>query len=112
MSKKSKQKTIVQAEKKVPKNKVNLTLILGIAFVLFFTLVYPIFTPILTKYTVVKHISDKGETIKDFQISEVTFSKEKSFYIVTLTHKTTGQKRELGISSKFLPTTVEYDIEP
>lgn len=112
MSRKSKQKSKLQPEAPMPKKKGRLTLIVGVIFILFFTLVYPKFTPILAKYTVVKHLSAKEENIKDFEMSELTFSEEKKFYIVTLTQKKTGQKREIGISTKFLPTNVEYDIVP
>lgn len=111
MSKKSKKKPELLQEKESPKKKSKFYLILGIGFILFFAFLYPSFTPILTKYTVVKHLTDKGGTIKDFEMSEVSFSEEKNFYIVTLTNKNNGQKREVGVSSKFFPTIVEYDIK-
>lgn len=104
-------KANVPQKTELSKKKGKLYLLLGIGFLLFFTLIYPLFTPILTKYTVVKHLTEKGEAITDFELSEVSFSDDKKLYLVTLTHKTSGQKREVGVSPKFFPTIVEYDIK-
>lgn len=112
MSKKPGTKITFQSKDIAPKNKLAPYLFLGVGFILFFTLFYPRFVPILAKYTVVKHIADKGGNIKDYEMSEFTFSNEKNFYIVNLIDKKSHKKRELGVSSKFLPTSVEYDIEP
>lgn len=112
MKKKANHTIELSKETSILKKKKNLYILGVIAFILFFTLIYPSFTPILTKYTVVKHLTDKGETIQNYDMSEISYSDEKKFYIITLTHKKTKEKRELGISTKFLPTVIEYDIVP
>lgn len=97
--------------KKKKKKELRLYLIAVLAFFMFFSVIYPRFTPVLAKYTVVKNLRDKGEDINRFDMSEPSYSSEKRLYIVILSEKKTGKKREVGISTKFLPTTIEFDIE-